>query len=54
MLGLTMVLVVLLSLSHWLMQPFYGFATPLFSLSWMGWALLAVLLWLFAGERRSP
>jgi hypothetical protein len=54
MLGLALVLVALLSLSHWLMQPFYGFATSLLSLSWLGWALLAVLLWLFAGGRRSP
>lgn len=54
MLGLTLVLLAMLTLSHWLLQPFAIVVTPLLNLSWLGWALLAVVLWLFAGERRTP
>jgi hypothetical protein len=47
----TVVLVVLVSvvLSHWLVEPLVRLGTPLFSLDWLGWALLAGILWLFAG-----
>ncbi len=54
MLGLTLVLLVVLTVSHWFLQPFANVATSVLNLSWLGWALLAVGLWLFAGERRSP
>lgn len=52
--GLLLVLLATLTIAHWIFQPFAGFATSVLNLSWLGWALLAVFLWLFAGERRSP
>ncbi len=50
---LVVVALVLLTLvwSQWLVQPFVGVLEPLLSLSWLGWALLAVVLWLFAAQR---
>ncbi len=53
MLGLIFVLLAPLALHHWLVEPFARLSTPLFSLSWLGWALLGVVVWLFAGGRRS-
>lgn len=54
MLGLTLVLLAMLSLSYWVLQPFASLATSVLNLSWLGWALLVVGVWLFAGGRRSP
>ncbi len=54
MLGLIVVLLTTLALHHWLLEPFAHLSTPLFSLSWLGWALVGVAAWLFAGARRSP
>lgn len=51
MIGLILVILSVLTLHHWLLDPFVGLVTPLFNLSWLGWGLLVVLLWLFAGER---
>jgi hypothetical protein len=52
--GLLLVLLAMLSVGHWILQPFASLATPVLNLSWLGWALLAGFLWLFAGGRRSP
>jgi hypothetical protein len=52
MLAAVLLVLLTLSLSHWLVEPFVALATPLLNLSWLGWALLAVLLWLFAGGPR--
>ncbi|MFM7362611.1 MAG: hypothetical protein ACKO25_12495 [Cyanobium sp.] len=52
--GLLLVLLATLTVAHWILQPFAALATPVLNLSWLGWALLAGFLWLFAGERRSP
>ncbi|MFM7266383.1 MAG: hypothetical protein ACKOZW_12500 [Cyanobium sp.] len=51
MIGLILVVLSVLTLHHWLLDPFVAVVTPLLSLSWLGWALLAVMLWLFAGGR---
>lgn len=50
---LAVVALVLLTLvtSHWLVQPIVGVLQPLLSFAWLGWALLAVGLWLFAARR---
>jgi hypothetical protein len=52
MLAAVLLVLLTLALSHWLLEPFMALATPLLNLSWLGWALLAVLLWLFAGGPR--
>jgi hypothetical protein len=50
---LAVVALVLLTLvwSQWLVEPFVAVLRPLLSLSWLGWALLALGLWLFAARR---
>jgi hypothetical protein len=40
---------VTLALSHWLLGPLVLLFTPLLQLSWLGWAALALGLWLLAG-----
>lgn len=52
MLATVLMVLLGLTLSHWLLEPFVQLATPLLELSWFGWALLLGLLWLFAGVNR--
>lgn len=54
MIALLLVIGTLLSLYHWLLTPFVHLATPLLSLTWLGWFLLAMVVWLFAGGRQDP
>ena len=51
----SVVAVVLLTLvlSCWLLEPLVGALTPVLNLSWLGWVLLAALLWIFAGSGGS-
>ena len=49
MLPLTLLVVLLLASSHWLLEPILRVCAPLLSLDWVGWALGAVVVWLFAG-----
>ncbi|MBD2548811.1 hypothetical protein H6G65_04310 [Microcystis elabens FACHB-917] len=49
MLPLLLVVLLGVSLSHWVLVPLVHLATPLFELGWLGWLLLALGLWLFAG-----
>lgn len=50
MLFLGFLLLLVLSLGHWLFTPLLGALTPLLSLAWLGWCALALLLWLFSGS----
>ena len=52
MLAALLLVLLTVALSHWLVEPLVLLATPLLTLSWFGWALLAGGLWLFAGGRR--
>jgi hypothetical protein len=38
-----------LSLSHWLLEPLVRGLTPLLSAAWFGWLALVGVLWLLAG-----
>jgi hypothetical protein len=38
-----------LSLSHWLLEPLVRWLTPLLTAGGVGWLALAVVLWLLAG-----
>ncbi|MCT0206693.1 hypothetical protein [Synechococcus sp. CS-1332] len=49
MLPLLLLVLLEVSLSHWLLAPLVHLATPLFQLGWLGWLGLAALVWLFAG-----
>lgn len=48
---LPFVVLLVLSIGHWLFTPVINALTPLLSLSWLGWGLLALTLWLFSGSR---
>lgn len=48
--GLLILLVLLvLSLSHWLLEPLLRALTPALSAAWLAWAGLPLALWLLAG-----
>jgi hypothetical protein len=49
MVAAALVVMLTLALSRWLVEPVVALATPLFTLSWIGWALAVVLVWFFAG-----
>jgi hypothetical protein len=50
MLAIVLVILFVIASSHWLLEPLVRLATPLFDLSWLGWLLLAGLIWIFAGR----
>lgn len=50
MLSLLVIVLTTLALSHWLLEPLIRVLTPLFTLAWLGWAGLLLLLWLLAGS----
>lgn len=54
MLAAVLLVLVSLALSHWLLQPLVALLTPVLDLSWLGWAALALLLWLLAGATPAP
>jgi len=47
---LPFVVLLVLSIGHWLFTPVINALTPLLSLAWLGWGLLALTLWLFSGS----
>ncbi|MEB3258977.1 MAG: hypothetical protein VKN83_11770 [Cyanobacteriota bacterium] len=48
MLLLTFLTLLVMSLDSWLLTPLLHALTPLLSLAWLGWGVLALGLWLFA------
>ncbi|MEB3166434.1 MAG: hypothetical protein VKO65_07145 [Cyanobacteriota bacterium] len=50
MLSVILLALLTLALSHWLFEPLLVLLKPLLDLAWLGWALLALLLWAFAGR----
>ena len=55
MLALVGLVLICLTLSHWLVEPLAALLGPLLSLAWLGWGFLLLLLWLFAGgESAAP
>jgi hypothetical protein len=51
MLALLLMALVTVGLAELLARPLVLLLTPVLDLSWLGWALLLLLLWLFAGGR---
>jgi hypothetical protein len=49
MIWMSLLLLVLLSLHHWLMEPLLRAGTAVFELSWLPWLLLGPLTWVLAG-----
>jgi len=54
MLAMVLLVMVALTLSHWLVRPLVLVLTPVLDLSWLAWAALALLLWVFAGVQWGP
>lgn len=50
MLALVLLVMVSLGLSHWLVEPLVLLLRPVVSLAWVGWGMLVILVWLFAGS----
>ena len=53
MLPVALVVLMILSLSHWGVEPLLALLTPVLNLSWLGWAgdPALVVCWLAAGFR---
>ncbi|MFN9547781.1 MAG: hypothetical protein ACK6AD_12055 [Cyanobacteriota bacterium] len=49
MMLLTMLLLLVLSLSHWLLEPLVRGLTPVLSSAGLAWVGLALALWLLSG-----
>ena len=49
MLAAILVVMLTLALSRWVVEPVESLTAPLLNLSWAGWALAVVLVWVFAG-----
>ena len=45
-----LLVLVTLTVSHWLVEPLVQLFQPLFLLSWLPWAFLGAGLWLLAGD----
>jgi len=52
MLAALLLVLVTLGLGQWVLRPLVLLLTPVLTLSWLGWGLLLLFLWLLAG--RSP
>jgi hypothetical protein len=52
MLAAVIVVLITVAASHWLVEPFVRLASPLLTLSWVVWVLVAAGLWLFSGRVR--
>jgi hypothetical protein len=50
MLAALLVVLVTLGLAQGLLRPLVLLLTPVLSLSWLGWGLLFLFLWLLAGR----
>jgi hypothetical protein len=51
MLALLLMALLTVGLAELLARPLVLLLTPVLDLSWLGWALLLLVLWLFAGGR---
>ena len=50
MLAVLLLVLVTLGLAQGLLRPLVLLLTPVLSLSWLGWGLLILFLWLLAGR----
>lgn len=48
MLAASLLVLLSVALTQWLLRPLVLLLTPLLDLSWLGWAALLLLLWIFA------
>ena len=51
------IILLLMGLIHWLLEPLEAVLTAVLSLRWMGWVVLLTVLWFFSGrhwERSGP
>jgi len=51
------IILLLMGLIHWLLEPLEAVLTAVLSLRWLGWVVLLTVLWVFSGrhwERPGP
>ena len=51
------IILLLMGLIHWLLEPLEAVLTAVLSLRWLGWVVLLTVLWVFSGrhwERSGP
>ncbi len=49
------IIVLLMGLIHWLLEPLDAVLTAVLSLRWFGWVVLPIVLWVFSGRNgRDP
>ena len=51
------IILLLMGLIHWLLEPLEAVLTAVLSLRWLGWVVLPTVLWVFSGrhwERPGP
>ncbi len=51
MLWLSLLVILPMALVHWVLGPLMSAGTDLFNLAPLGWGMLLLLVWLFAGSR---
>lgn len=50
MIWLIVLVLILQSGFHWILKPAILFTTPIFEISWIGWIVIALFVWLFSGR----
>ena len=44
------IILLLMGLIHWLLEPLDAVLTAVLSLRWLGWVVLPIVLWVFSGR----
>lgn len=44
------IILLLMGLIHWLLEPLEAVLTAVLSLRWLGWVVLPTVLWVFSGR----
>lgn len=45
------IILLLMGLIHWLLEPLEAVLTTVLSLRWLGWVVLATVMWVFSGRQ---
>jgi len=50
MLSVILLTLLAVAVSHWFFEPLLASLTPMLALGWLGWGLLAAVVWAFANS----
>ena len=45
------IILLMMGLIHWLLEPLEAVLTTVLSLRWLGWVVLATVIWVFSGRQ---